>query len=211
MNKEEFLKACKKENSYGDCFYSVYDEFLPYQEFGLLQEYMLSDLGWHLSSKINNNDTSNKDFYFATQIYDNTKYAREQWTNKYEINPFINITSKIYIDALMRVKANLYISSDKNDIHAPHIDYPFFNVGALFYVTNCNAPTYMADGTAIESKANRLLIFNASTPHSSSAPTDTSYRITININYFGSGVNQDYIQQRSNSLPTLQSDNYPFK
>lgn len=210
MNKEQFLVACKKENSYGDCFYAAYDNFLPYQEFGLLKDYMSHRIGWHISGKINCNDVSNKDFYLVNSIFNNQRYAREQWSKDTDINPFINITSKIHIDALMRIKANLYIGSNVNDIHAPHIDYEFFNIGALFYVTNCDAPTYMADGTGIESKENRLLIFNAATPHSSSAPTDTSYRMTININYFGGGIDKNYMRDHPNSIPTIQSKNYPF-
>ena len=211
MNKKEFLEACKNQESYGECFYSVHDEFLPYQEFGLLKDYMSNPMGWHISGKINVNDTSNKEFYLVNSIYNNKNYATKQWSLDTELNPFINITSKIYIDALMRIKANLYVGSNSFNIHAPHIDYPMFHIGALFYVTNCDAPTYMADGTGIESKENRLLIFNAATPHSSSSPTDVPYRMTININYYGRGVNQEYIMNHPNSIPTIQSKNYPFK
>lgn len=211
MNKKEFLDFCKNQESYGECFYSVYDEFLPYQEFGLLKDYMSHKMGWHLSGKINCNDTSNNDFYLVNTIYNNYRYATKQWSLDTELNPFINITSKIHIDALMRIKANLYIGSDTNNIHAPHIDYPMFHIGALFYVTNCDAPTYMSDGTGIESKENRLLIFNAANPHSSSSPTNVAYRMTINMNYFGRGVYKDYLANHANSIPTIQSENYPFK
>jgi len=211
MNKEQFLEKCKKEQSYGDCFYAVYDNFLPYQEYGYLKDYLNSAFGWNLSSKINYNDTSNNDFYLATLIYSNQEPARQQWATNVNIDPFINITSKLHVDALMRIKANLYAGSSKPKIHAPHVDYPFFHIGALFYVTDCDAPTYMADGMEIESKENRLLIFNSAAPHSSSAPTNVSYRITININYFGKGVIPDYILNHNNSIPTIMSENYPFR
>ena len=136
--------------------------------------------------------------------------AREQWSNKVNIDPFVAITSKLHIDALMRIKANLYASSYEHTIHAPHIDYDLFHVGALFYVTDCDAPTYMADGTEIESKANRLVIFNAANPHSSSAPTNVPYRITININYFGAGANESFLRDHPKGIPTIMSENYPF-
>jgi|TARA_R100001460_G_scaffold105442_2_gene152036 hypothetical protein len=211
MNKEQFLEACKKEKSFGECFYAVYDNFLPYQEFGLLKDYTNGGLGWRISSKINYNDTSNNDFYLTSLVFSNERTAREQWANDVHVDAFTNITSKIHIDALMRIKANLYASSAESKIHAPHVDYSLFHIGALFYVTDCDAPTYMADGTEIESKENRLLIFNASTPHSSSAPTNVPFRITININYFGAGVQPGYIMGHTNSIPTIISDNYPFK
>lgn len=210
MNKEQFIEACKKESSFGECFYAVYDNFLPYQEFGYLKDYFHGGLGWNISSKINSNDTSNNDFYLTSLVYSNERKAREQWSNDVDVDAFTNITSKIHVDALMRIKANLYTSSSELKIHAPHIDYPLFHVGALFYVTNCDAPTYMSDGTEVESKENRLLIFNASSPHSSSAPTNVPYRITININYFGAGVQPAYLLNHNNSIPTIISDNYPF-
>ena len=211
MNKEQFMEACKTEKSYGDCYYAVYDNFLPYQEFGLLKDYMESRLGYTLSGKINYNDTSNSDFYLARIVYHNEVPAREQWNPQVDIDPFINISSKLHVEALLRIKANLYAGSKEINIHAPHVDYDFPHTGALFYVTDCDAPTYLADGTEVESKANRLLIFNSGTPHSSSAPTNVPYRITINFNYFGAGPQPRYLLSSSNHLPTMMSNNYPFE
>lgn len=210
MNKKQFLEMCKKEKSYGDFFYAVYDDFLPYHEFGSLKEHMESNMGWHISPQINYNDVSNNDFYMVNSIFSNSRLAREQWTSETDIEPFINITSKLYIDALMRVKCNFYVGAKEHYIHAPHIDYDIYNIGALFFVGDCDAPTYLADGTEIESKANRILIFNSATPHSSSAPTNVPYRMTININYFGRGVRPDYLFSRPKPQPTIMSENYPF-
>lgn len=210
MNKKQFSEACEKELSYGDFFYAIYDDFLPYNEYGFLKEHMETVMGWYIAPQINYNDTSNDDFYMVNSIFSNTRPAREQWTNQTDIQPFINITSKLYIDALMRVKCNFYIGAKEHYIHAPHIDYDFYNVGALFFVSDCDAPTYLADGTEIESKGNRILIFNAATPHSSSAPTNVPYRMTININYFGRGVRPDYLTNRPKPQPTIMSENYPF-
>ena len=50
--------------------------------------------------------------------------------------------------------------------------------------------------------------FNASTPHSSSAPTNTTYRQTININYFGLGIQQHHMLKIKH--PTIVSDHVPF-
>jgi len=210
MNKKQFLEACKKQQSHGEFFYAVYDDFLPYEEFGALRDYMELGTGWQLSPQINANDISNNDFYMVSLIYNNNAPAREQWSTKENIQVYLNITSKLYIDAIMRVKANLYIGAKEHYIHAPHIDYDFYNVGALFFPQDCNAPTYLADGTEIESKANRILIFNSATPHASSSPTDVPYRMTINFNYFGRGVHPNYIKTRSKHIPTIKSDNYPL-
>ena len=64
--------------------------------------------------------------------------------------------------SMLRIKANMYLPQQTNDIHYPHVDYDFPHQGALYYLGDCDAPTYMADGVGIESKGNRLLLFNAS-------------------------------------------------
>lgn len=210
MNKNEFLETCKKETSYGDFFYAVYDEFLPWQEFGHMKDYMESEMGWIIAPSINYNDVSNNDFYMVNSIFNNERLARDQWNTSTNVEPFTALASKLYINALMRIKCNFYVSAKEHYIHAPHIDYAYYTVGALFFLSDCDAPTYLADGTEIESKANRILIFNSATPHSSSAPTNVPYRMTINFNYFGRGINPIYLRNRPRSQPTMVSENYPF-
>ena len=93
----------------------------------------------------------------------------------------------------------------KVEHHAPHRDSEFKHQGALFYLTTCDAPTTMADGTEIESIENRLLLFDPTSMHSSSSPTNAPFRVTINFNYFGAGVNQEYKDvEMSNPLPTIR-------
>ena len=208
MNKETFLKKSKEMQSFGEPFYAVWDNFLPYQEFGLLKDYLTSGMNWSISVKINSNDVSNSDFYLSKLVFDNNAVAHEQWNKHLYLEPFLNLTSKLHINALVRLKANLYVKGNEPYIHAPHVDYDFYHQGALFYVTACDAPTYMTDGTEIESKENRLLLFNPATPHSSSTPTNAPYRITINMNYFGAGPQKNYLHNASNSLPTFTSKNF---
>ena len=210
MDKAQFLELCKKQKSFGDFFYAVYDDFLPYQEFGAVKEYMENDMGWYISPQINHNDLSNNDFYMVNSVFSVERPPREQWSTRINLDPFIAIASKLQIDALMRIKCNFYVGAKEHYIHAPHIDYDQYNVGALFFPGNCNAPTYLADGTEIESKENRVLIFNSATPHSSSSPTDVPYRMTINFNYFGRGVHPHYLNNRPKHRPTMMSKNYPF-
>ena len=195
MNKEEWQKEVKKRKHHGPFYYEVYDEFLPEIEFAQLKQYLGKggDFPWYTSPHINLHDVNGEDFYFATLVFNNAVRAKQEWSQGIVLEPFVNITSKLHINALIRIKANMYFKiKNEVDIHAPHVDYDYFHNGALFFLTNCNAPTLMADGTEIESKENRLLLFNSATPHSSSAPTDKLFRQTININYFGGGVNAKY-------------------
>ena len=186
-------------------YYIVYDDFLPAHEFGNLKSYLSSDFPWGIANKLNYDDQNP---YLVRKIYDVEHPARHEWTSHIDTEPFVYITQKIGMVAMLRLKANMYFNSHVKDIHYPHIDYQFPHQGALFYLDDCDAPTYMSDGVGIESKQNRLLLFNASTAHSSSAPTDKSYRQTININYFGGGIRNDYLRLIKD--PTVVSEHVPF-
>ena len=148
----------------------------------------------------------------ATMIYHHENGARNEWTKGIDEQPFINISSKLHMISLLRMKANLYVPSMKGPyIHAPHVDYDFGHQGALFFVTTCDAPTYMFDGTPIESIENRLLLFNPGTPHASSAPTNVPFRITININYLGQGIHASNFEVLKNINPVLVGGKPPFR
>ena len=141
--------------------------------------------------------------YFATMIYHSYE---DGWIKKIEGNIFKLITSKIHIESLFRIKANLYFPSKKKEIqhHAPHRDTDFKHQGALFFLTTCDAPTTMEDGTEIESIENRLLLFDPTTMHSSSSPTNAPYRVTINFNYFGAGIRPRYMADlMQNPIPIV--------
>ena len=94
--------------------------------------------------------------------------------------------------------------SNSNEVyhHAKHVDYDHPQRGALFFLTDCDAPTTMFDGYEVESKENRMLLFDAFSEHSSSSPTNSKNRITININYHGYGLHETYKYEMTNVNPT---------
>jgi hypothetical protein len=174
-------------------YYVVYDNFLNAEEYGIIKQYLGPGgaFPWRLGSRINAHDESNDDMYFATMIYHSYE---DGWKNDIDSKPFQFISSKIHIESLFRIKANLYFPSKTKEVqhHAPHRDSNFKHQGALFFLTTCDAPTTMEDGTKIESIENRLLLFDPTSMHSSSSPTNAPYRVTINFNYFGAGINGGY-------------------
>ena len=65
-----------------------------------------------------------------------------------------------------------------------HIDYDYVHTAAIFSLNSCDGFTMLEDGTRIDSKANRMLIFEGSQLHGSTTTTDSWARCNININFF---------------------------
>jgi hypothetical protein len=193
-------------------YYIVYDDFLPPHDFGVLKAYLGPNGGFphSFSGRINNDDKTNSDMYFGTPVYYCAHGPGKEWKQGVDLEVFAGLTSKLVVWNYHRIKANLYLPSGNKEVryHAPHVDAEFPHNGALLYLTTCNAPTTLFDGTTIESIENRLLLFDPTKPHFSASPSDALYRITININYFGEGVCPNYQNHMINPIPTLEYNSH---
>ena len=114
--------------------------------------------------------------YFVHQVYCEGRASRF-------MHIFSSILSRLDMKSLMRIKVNLYPRTPTLEVHAAHTDYDYPHTGAVFYLNTNNGNTILEDGTRIASIANRVLLFDASTPHSSTSTTDSKARFNININY----------------------------
>ena len=191
-------------------YYVVYDDFLSHADYGRLKHYLSGGAGfpWNFSSRINDNDVDNDDFYFAQTVYTQHHALTRQWNQMIDADPFVPLINAIGFVSMTRIKCNMYMKSSTGEVyhHAKHVDYDNPNKGALFYLTTCNAPTTMADGYEVQAVENRMLFFDAATPHCSSSPTNTANRITINFNYHGYGIKPDYIHQMRSHLPVVSKN-----
>jgi len=86
--------------------------------------------------------------------------------------------------ALIRVKGNFYPQTKKLESHDQHADYSFPHKGAIFAINTCDGYTLLKKSIKIDSKENRLLLFDPSIPHNSTTCTNEHGRININFNYF---------------------------
>jgi hypothetical protein len=162
--------------------YKVVDDFLPQDHFDEIQNYVILNknnmLGWTFVSNINTKHTDNdNNCYFEHLIYHQGPQSA-----LYEL--FDPLWNMLQIKSLIRIKANCYPAKDTLVTHAAHKDAEFDHNGAILSLNDCDGYTQLLDGTKIESKANRLLIFNAGLDHSSTNCTDQKARFNININYF---------------------------
>tara|TARA_Y100000592_G_scaffold56378_1_gene88559 strand:- start:883 stop:1365 length:483 start_codon:yes stop_codon:yes gene_type:complete len=103
---------------------------------------------------------------------------------------FFNILNPIldYLKpkALVRIKTNLIYKSEKLNIHGYHIDYNYKNLKtAVYYVnTNDGFTIFQKDNKKVNSKKNRIVIFDSDNKHSGTNCTDKPFRIAINFNYY---------------------------
>ena len=96
----------------------------------------------------------------------------------------LELLDALEVNALIRAKANLYPNTQKLIEHEVHNDYEFSHRGAILYLNTCDGYTKLEDGTKVDSIANRVLIFDASTKHCSTTTTNAKARFNINLNYF---------------------------
>ncbi len=136
---------------------------------------------WFLSRNVSdsNNSNSKNEFYMYHPFYWDHAPASE-WFGQLLMPLMQNLQPK----SLIRVKGNLYPSTETILEHDPHIDEPFNHNGAVYFVNTNNGYTTTNDGTKVDSIENSILLFDPSEPHYSSTCTDDKFRVTINVNYF---------------------------
>jgi hypothetical protein len=168
--------------------HKIIDNFLDKKDFEKIEFVMQEpDFPWYMCQSVSaerdvkvteRHKLKPEDFYF----FHNFQYFSSINSTYYQM--LIPIIKKLDPVALHRVKGNLYPSRDKKFEHGYHIDLKVKHKAAIFYVNTNNGYTILNDGTKIESIKNRILLFDASEPHTSTNCTDLYARINININYF---------------------------
>ena len=123
------------------------------------------------------------------EIVDNTFYMTHTFYN-FDIpqseyfNILVPLLKKINPAALVRIKANFYPNQNIFVEHGMHYDFNS-SLGAILYLNDNNGYTKLKnENVKIESKENRLLLFDSSQLHCSTNCTDEFARLNINVNYF---------------------------
>ena len=170
--------------------YKIIDNFLDQREFLIIQDLVMSsELPYYYNCILTPEQLAEEkhkyDSYFTHLAYHSDKNNWVEGGSKTVfLKNFMPIVNKLKVASLIRIKVNFYPRTEKMKIHAAHRDYPFDHNGALFYINSCDGYTILEDGTKIESIANRVLIFNGGSLHSSTSCTNAQGRFNINFNYF---------------------------
>jgi hypothetical protein len=103
-------------------------------------------------------------------------------------------------DLIWRARADMVTWSKEEFIHLAHVDCPFPNIAAVFYVNESDGDTIfynvklddvpkdknlkdLKEYDRVSPKANRLVIFDGDLLHTGCSPTKHKNRIIINSNY----------------------------
>ena len=163
--------------------FEVIDNYFDKDYFAAMQDIIIKSgkVQWEYIEATAPGDENNLSCMFGAWVYENTQLHQmyEMFTGGPE-----TLWEKFGIKSLIRIKFNLYPRTETLIEHAEHKDYEFKHKGALVYLNDNDGYTKLEDGTCIESKANRVLFFDASTPHASTNCTDAKARFNINVNYF---------------------------
>jgi hypothetical protein len=153
--------------------HKIYDNFLSEDEFLKIKNSILnSEFSWNLTPNVSNLQENLKitSSYYFTHLFET-----------YEI--FESLLGKLNPEKVIRIKANLYPSTEQIEKHSNHIDYEFENIGAIYYLNTNNGLTILEDTVKVESVKNRLLLFDGSKLHCSTTCSDDKCRVNINMNF----------------------------
>ena len=168
----------------GNIVAEVIDDYLPKGIADELEEHFLSrNPLWRYQSKVaveqmhNRSTGSPSDCFWAFVIW-----RQPEGIIAPEFEHLVPIIEKLNYKALIRIKANMYPSTENILEHAPHQDFTFPNKSALYYV-NSNDGYTMVHGNKIESIKNRMVVFDGSIEHYSTNCTDAQVRVSVNFNF----------------------------
>lgn len=173
--------------------FKVYDNFLDKDIFDELSTVISGwNFPWYYNDTIVHEhdktliqdgvDLSIYNYQFAHDFYSNYKPQSDFW---YLMEPIID---KIGVQSLLRIKANLGLSTPIRIASGLHhdfdLDYANAKTGILYINTN-NGATRFEDGSEVQSLANRFVFFDNSVAHTGVSCTDQKNRIVINFCYYG--------------------------
>ena len=153
----------------------VIDDFLDKSYLKKLQDIFLGiNIPWKYSPDVvhENSDKETNFFYMTHTIFNVLDYTEMLYIDKVSYDVILPLLKQLNCNSLMRVKLNLYPNQGKVIEHKRHVDYPFSHQGAVFSLNTTDGYTILEDGTKVESVENRLFLFDASKPHSSTSPSN---------------------------------------
>jgi hypothetical protein len=159
--------------------FKIIDNFLPEQASTNINDLLTGEnFPWYFNNyKSSATIQELFEYQFIHIFYDKDIVNSDHFNS---LKPLLN---KLNCLSLIRIKANLNPITQTLITYKQHKDKLFKCKVALYYVNTNNGYT-MVEGKKIESKKNRIVLFDSSTEHYGTNSTDCNNRIVINFNYF---------------------------
>ena len=158
--------------------FKIEDNYLSATDHLVLKAIMESNtFPWYY----NKNKVYNKDELFHYQFVH--IFYKDNIVNSDYFQHLNAIIEKLKPLSLIRIKANCNPISTKLIEFDKHPDQ-FFKCKAAIYYLNDNDGYTMIGKNKVESKANRMVFFNADEEHHGTNSTNCNNRMVINFNYF---------------------------
>ncbi len=160
----------------------VYKNFIDQVRFDDLVAIMSSpQFAWYYNPVLDKEDLDpnvKQNFQFTHTFFNFNRVQSE----------YFDLLTPIFIKikpiALVRVKANLLLNTDKIVEHGMHVDFknPKVTTG-IFYINTNNGYTKFENGKKIKSIQNQYIEFDSQLKHTGTSCTDAEKRLVINFNY----------------------------
>ena len=174
---------------------SIIDNFLPEEDFKKLLGIIESpEMAWYFTPGISDDSATAQiqgnnplDNYMFAHMFYNEYLPRSVFFDDVKDLVLSHLIERVGIawNSLVRIKVNLYQRTNEVNVHPWHTDstqMPLLK-GALLMLNTCDGYTGFADGTEVDSVANRMVLFNAHERHHSCSTSNAQRRLTLNINY----------------------------
>jgi hypothetical protein len=161
----------------------IIDGIIDDKDFLEIKEVLMSrDFPWYTSTVIDNPKEELRNIQLVHEFYKYMKPLSKAF------DTFGPILEKIDPVALLRIKANLLVGTDRIVEHGMHTDVNEYVPGmrtGILYMNTCNGYTRFddEDNTCVQSVANRFVHFPAYIKHTGTTTTDSKVRVVVNFNY----------------------------
>ena len=167
----------------------IYDNFLNPQDFKLVSTFLLSSkIPWMYNDTITNQEEGLDGYQFVHTFFN---VAKPFDCNSCKYSKFLDpLWIKLSPKYILRVKANLRPRTSELVQSEWHTDTDITQAKTgIFYLNTNNGFTVFKTGEKVESKANRLVLFDSQLEHSGTSCTDERRRIVLNLNYVPTSMN----------------------
>ena len=175
----------------------VIDNFLSHTEFLNIKNIVVEsiDFPWFYTKVIDNKTTGKFSRVDCPEIY-NYQFAHMLYNNNLKNSEFYHILypfiEYLKIDSLVKAKLNFNPRTETHIIHGMHCDYPFRCLTAVYYLNTNDGYTLFESGEKVESKENRIVVFDSKRMHTGTTCTNKRGRYVLNINFFAEEFCRDH-------------------